>query len=80
LGEGGRGLSPASDAWRHPALRIGLGLVAPALIWALAPTSWAPAAVACALAGEAIDRADFYASLDVETPRASAARAMTAAL
>jgi len=80
LDEGARGLSPASAAWQHPALRLGLGLVAPALIWALAPVSWAPAAAACAVAGEAIDRADLYASLDVETPRASAARALAAAL
>ena len=66
--------------WRHPMLRVGVGLLLPAALWLAAPFWWWPACVSCAFLGEALDRADFYASLDVETPARATARAFVALL
>lgn len=64
--------------WRHGALRVGAGLVVPAALWSAGPGGWWPVA-ASAVLGEALDRADFYASLDVETPARSMTRALVEA-
>jgi Fe-S-cluster-containing dehydrogenase component len=66
--------------WRHPVLRVGVGLLLPAALWMATPSWWWPACVSCAFLGEALDRADFYASLDVETPARAMARAFVALL
>lgn len=61
------------DRTRHPAAlaaRVVLGLAAPAAFWAWAPPSAWPAAIACGIAGEALDRLSFYDHLDVITPGA----------
>jgi hypothetical protein len=55
--------------------RVGLGLLALLLPWLAAAPFAVPLAAACAVAAEAIDRADFYDRLDVVTPRGEMARA-----
>jgi len=52
------------------ALRVGIGLLLPAVAWVLAPGSaLAPVIVICtALLGELIDRAEFYDELEIMTP------------
>ncbi len=60
------------------AARVLLGLVLPAVVWAAtgAPPGWP--LLALVLAGEALDRAEFYAELAFLTPRRQASRDLTA--
>lgn len=57
-GEGGWALVPA--------LRVGLGLVLPAVLWRLPGTI--EIAVALVVIGEAIDRSEYYLELDIQSP------------
>jgi DMSO reductase iron-sulfur subunit len=64
----------AGREWRPLAsgLRIGVGLVLPALAWFALPGL--PAlALAALFAGEAVDRCEFYLELDIPSPAAQAA-------
>jgi Fe-S-cluster-containing dehydrogenase component len=56
-------------------VRVGLGALATALGGVGGSPTTAAVAAVCALAGEAIDRADFYDRLDVVTPAREMARA-----
>jgi Fe-S-cluster-containing dehydrogenase component len=49
--------------------RVGIGLAVPAAVALLAGPAGRPLAVAAALAGELLDRASFYGSLEIATPR-----------
>jgi Fe-S-cluster-containing dehydrogenase component len=59
--------------------RTGLAALAMLLPWGAVPLA-APLAIVCALAAEALDRADFYARLDVVTPGGEMARAEARAM
>lgn len=67
-----RGAAPA--AWAA-GLRTGLGALPLLLPWAAASPVSSALALACAVAAEAIDRADLYDRLDVVTPAGEMARA-----
>jgi len=54
-------------------LRIGLGLLAPAVLWLYDPLQLRFGIIGCAIAGEIIDRCEFYDELDTRTPRAQMA-------
>jgi Fe-S-cluster-containing dehydrogenase component len=69
---------PADTAGRAGA-RVGLGVLALLLPWVARAPLAGPLAVACALAAEAIDRADFYDRLEVVTPGGEMVRAEAAA-
>jgi DMSO reductase iron-sulfur subunit len=68
LGEGGGSL--ATTGWIAPALRAGLGCILPALLLALEPGNWRVWASVGIVAGEIIDRAEFYNELEIVSPRA----------
>jgi Fe-S-cluster-containing dehydrogenase component len=71
-----RGATPGAA---RTGVRLGLGALALLLPWTTTiPYSWG-LAVGCAIAGEAIDRADVYDRLDVATPAGEMARAEAAA-
>jgi DMSO reductase iron-sulfur subunit len=53
--------------WRM-GLRIGLGFVAPVLLWTLWPEAWPGWMLLGIAAGETIDRAEFYDELEVVKP------------
>jgi DMSO reductase anchor subunit len=48
--------------------RVVVGLVAPLLIWWKGPGSWQAVVVGCVVAGELIDRCEFYVELDAPSP------------
>jgi DMSO reductase iron-sulfur subunit len=48
--------------------RVLLGLAAPLLLWWKGGVQWYPVVVACVVAGELIDRAEFYLELDAPSP------------
>lgn len=56
-------------AWALALARVGVGLALPLALVLTSGRSALPLAVAAALAGELIDRAHFYGSLEVVTPR-----------
>jgi Fe-S-cluster-containing hydrogenase component 2 len=56
-------------AWAHAVARVGLGLALPLTLVLASGRAALPLAVAGALTGELLDRAHFYGSLDVVTPR-----------
>jgi len=64
-----RRASPGPGAWALAVARVGLGLVLPLTLVLASGRAALPLAVAGALAGELLDRAHFYGSLDVVTPR-----------
>jgi DMSO reductase iron-sulfur subunit len=66
--EEGRGRS-VTRGWVGPALRVGLGFILPILLWALEPASWHVWASVGIIAGEMIDRAEFYNGLEMVNPR-----------
>ncbi len=61
----------ARPAWS--ALRVGVGMLAPAALWALQPLHWREWMVAALVAGELVDRCELYLELELATPRAQAA-------
>jgi Fe-S-cluster-containing dehydrogenase component/DMSO reductase anchor subunit len=62
--------APAGPApWALAVARIGVGLAVPAALLLAAGPAFLPLAAAAALVGELVDRAHFYASLEVVTPR-----------
>jgi Fe-S-cluster-containing dehydrogenase component/DMSO reductase anchor subunit len=66
-------------AWQVSAVRLGLGMLLPLVAWptgATAPPAWILALV---LAGELLDRAEFYAELAFLTPQRQAARDLAVA-
>jgi DMSO reductase iron-sulfur subunit len=60
--------------------RVALGVLAPPLLLAVDPAGLAWPAVAMAIAGEAIDRCEYYLELDVPTPRRQASEDLEAIL
>lgn len=50
-------------------LRIGIGLLAPAVLWFYDPVPLQGGIILCAAIGEVIDRCEFYHELDTRTPR-----------
>lgn len=50
-------------------LRIGVGLLAPAVLWLYDPHQLHAGILGCAAIGEIIDRCEFYNELDIRTPR-----------
>jgi DMSO reductase iron-sulfur subunit len=50
-------------------LRIGIGLLAPAVLWFYDPAQLQAGLVGCAVIGEIIDRCEFYDELETRTPR-----------
>jgi Fe-S-cluster-containing dehydrogenase component len=56
-------------AWALAAFRVGIGLALPLTLVLTSGRAALPLTVAAAIAGELVDRAHFYASLDVVTPR-----------
>ncbi len=50
-------------------LRIGVGLLAPAVLWLYDPHQLHAGILGCAAIGEIIDRCEFYDELDTRTPR-----------
>jgi hypothetical protein len=50
-------------------VRVALGFLFPLIGWLIGPAGYHPLIIACALAGEAIDRAEYYLELERETPR-----------
>jgi hypothetical protein len=58
-----------AGAWALALVRVGVGLALPMTVALTAGPSALPLAVAAALAGELLDRASFYDSLEVTTPR-----------
>jgi Fe-S-cluster-containing dehydrogenase component len=67
-----RGQMTSQARQARAVVRVSVGLGVPCALW-LAGGS-APVAAACVLLGEALDRADFYDSLDIVTPAATMAR------
>jgi DMSO reductase anchor subunit len=61
-------------------MRVGLGLVAPALVWAAAPPMYGAWVTGLVLGGEIIDRGEFYEELELATPAALVAHAERAGL
>jgi DMSO reductase iron-sulfur subunit len=61
-------------------LRIGIGLVLPAVAWALAPASARALVVGTAVIGELLDRAEFYDELEILTPSRQMANDLQARL
>jgi DMSO reductase anchor subunit len=59
---------PGPSAWALAVARVGLGLALPATVVLALDRPGLPLAVAAALAGELLDRAHFYGSLEVLTP------------
>jgi len=51
------------------ALRIGAGLLAPAMLWLYDPAQLQAGIIGCAAIGEIIDRCEFYVELETRTPR-----------
>ena len=66
--------------WALALARIGVGLVLPVTLVLISGPAALPLAVAVALAGELLDRAHFYGSLDVVTPRSRMASDLAARL
>jgi len=60
--------APGPSAWALAVARVGLGLALPATVVLALGRPGLPLAVAAALAGELLDRAHFYGSLEVLTP------------
>lgn len=50
-------------------LRIGIGLLAPAVLWFYDPVQLQAGIIGCAAIGEIIDRCEFYDELDTRAPR-----------
>jgi ferredoxin len=50
-------------------LRIGVGFVAPGLLWAANAEGFAALVIACVLVGEFADRAEFYEELELDSPQ-----------
>jgi Fe-S-cluster-containing dehydrogenase component/DMSO reductase anchor subunit len=72
----GQGVS----AWQVSAVRLGFGMLLPLVAWpagSVSPPAWVLALV---LAGELLDRAEFYAELDFLGPRRQAARDLARAV
>jgi hypothetical protein len=72
---GGQGAAAVPAKWPPvaaplwSALRVGLGFVLPAVAWATAGRGAWPLIAAGVLAGEWLDRAEFYAWLEVDSPQ-----------
>ena len=60
---------PRRGAWALAFVRVGIGLALPLTVALTSGRPALPLAVAAALAGELLDRAGFYDSLEVVTPR-----------
>ncbi len=58
----------AASGWAGPAVRLGLGLLVPGLVWAWAGIPLSAWALGAALVGEAEDRAEFYSGLAIVSP------------
>jgi hypothetical protein len=61
--------APGPGAWTLTVARVGLGLALPMTVVLTAGPYGLPLAVAAGLVGELLDRASFYDSLEVTTPR-----------
>jgi hypothetical protein len=70
---------PGAGAWAFALVRVGIGLALPMTAAVTVGPGSLPLAAAAALAGELLDRAAFYDSLDVTTPRARIAADLTRA-
>jgi hypothetical protein len=60
--------------WQWSAARLGIGFVLPVVAGLLNPARWPAWALAGTVAGELIDRCEFYAELEVPTPERTMAR------
>ncbi len=50
-------------------LRIGIGILVPAVLWWMGPAELYWVSVGCVILGEIIDRSEFYIDMDIITPR-----------
>jgi len=62
---GGEGLAVR---WAAGSARVGLGLVAPLVLWIVEGPAAPLAMILCCLTGEVIDRAEFYEGMEIVTP------------
>ncbi len=69
---------PGLGAWALAVARVGIGLALPLAVVLTAGPAGLPLALAAAIGGELLDRAHFYASLEVTTPRARMASDLAA--
>lgn len=65
------GLARERDAWRPwaTAVRIGFGFVVPAVLWLASMPGWYGLMIPAVLLGEFVDRAEFYAEVDLVSPQ-----------